>query len=103
MSRFVKAAFTKLNIVLDSDETASVTGFFHVLYSVYQQKGCVRLETGLEKNNYSCCYSLKKGIYYFTTYDNPTIYGVDMKRENLDRNDLIQYRFISSDELKFIN
>ena len=103
MSRFVRAAFTKLNIKCDSDEASSVTAFFHALYSVYQNKGCVRLETGLEKTNYSCCYNLSKGIYYCTTYDNFGIRAFDMHRENLDTKELVEYPLYKKTEFDFCN
>ena len=103
MSRFTKACFTKLNLICDSDENSSVTGFFHTLYSVYQQKGCVRLESGLEKTNYSCCYNLSKGIYYFTTYDNMHIQAFDLHRENHDGNELVSYPMYQKKEFDFCN
>ena len=39
MSRFVKAAFTKLNSVSGESESESISQFFHILGSVEQQKG----------------------------------------------------------------
>ena len=39
MSRFVKAAFTKLNSVSGDSESESISQFFHILGSVEQQKG----------------------------------------------------------------
>lgn len=42
-SRFVKAAFTRMNSVCKDTEEESVSQFFHILGSVEQQRGCVRL------------------------------------------------------------
>ena len=38
-SRFVRAAFTKLNSVCDEDENSSISQFFHILNAVAQQRG----------------------------------------------------------------
>lgn len=45
MSRFVRAAFTKLNSLPMQTESGSVSQFFHILGSVEQQKGYVKLLT----------------------------------------------------------
>ncbi len=103
MSRFVKATFTKLNLVCEDDEGSAVCGFFHALYSVYQQNGCVRLDTGLEKTNYSCCCNMTKGIYYYTTYNNPQICAVDMHMEKLDGNSLSVYNLADETHFVFCN
>lgn len=78
-SRFVRAAFTKLNSVSDDCEDESVTQFFHILGSVIQQKGCVKVGNGYEKTIYSSCCNIDKGIYYYTTYENPQISAVYLK------------------------
>ena len=91
MSRFVKAAFTKLNSVYGATEKEAVTQFFHVLYSVYQQKGCVVTSHGYEITSYSCCCNGDKGIYYYTTYRNHRINAVDMHLENLDGKTVTAY------------
>ncbi len=44
MSRFVKAAFTRLNSVSGESESESISQFFHILGSVEQQKDYVILE-----------------------------------------------------------
>ena len=44
VSRFVRAAFVKLNSVCDGSESQSVSQFFHILGAVEQQRGCCRLE-----------------------------------------------------------
>lgn len=84
MSRFVKACFTKLNSVCGNSQEEQVNQFFHILYSVYQQKGCVKIGKGYEMTNYSSCCDTDKGIYYYTTYHNSTVRGVDMHKENLE-------------------
>lgn len=91
-SRFVKAAFTKLNALCGPSEEARVSQFFHILGSVEQQRGCVCLGEGkYEFTLYSSCCNADKGIYYYVTYDNRRICAVDMHRENLDGEKLIRY------------
>ena len=46
MSRFVRAAFTKLNAVSDDTEQGSVSQFFHILGAVEQQRGCCEVADG---------------------------------------------------------
>ena len=91
MSRFVKACFTKLNSVCGESEEESVSQFFHILYSVYQQRGCVKAEKDYVITHYTSCCNTDKGIYYYTTYDNSSINAVDMHKENLDGTELIVY------------
>lgn len=43
MSRFVRAAFVRMNSVCGDSEEESISQFFHILGSVCQQRGCVRL------------------------------------------------------------
>lgn len=90
-SRFIKAAFTKLNSVCDDSETASISQFFHILGSVAQQRGCVKVNGGYEITLYSSCCNTDKGIYCYKTYDNSQITAVRLFRENLDSNKLIRY------------
>ena len=78
-SRFVKAAFTKMNSVSSDSESESISQFFHILGSVEQQRGCVHLgEDKYEITIYSSCCNMDKGIYYYTTYENNQITAVDM-------------------------
>lgn len=91
MSRFVRGCFTKLNSIYGETEEEKVHQFFHILYSVYQQKGCVEAGDGFEMTNYSSCCNTDKGIYYYTTYYNSTICAVDMHREDLENREIICY------------
>ena len=91
-SRFVRAAFTKLNSVCDGSESGSVSQFFHILDTVSQTRGCCRLGDGkCEISIYASCCNAGKGIYYYTTYDNRQISAVDMHREDINSDRLISY------------
>lgn len=103
-SRFIRAAFIKLNSVSGESETESVSQFFHILGSVSQPRGCCIAENGnLEITLYTSCCNASKGIYYYTTYDNHQITAVDMHRENLDSNTLIRYQLILDEQIKYQN
>lgn len=102
-SRFVKAAFTKLNSISGDSESESISQFFHILASVAQQKGCCQVEHGFEYTIYSSCCNTDKGIYYYTTYENSQITGVDMHCENLDGVHLINYPLIEGQQIRMQN
>ena len=91
-SRFVRAAFTRLNSKSGDTEEESVNQFFHILGAVEQVRGCDELPNGAyEITLYTSCCNADKGVYYYTTYDNHQISAVDMHRENLDGNEIVRY------------
>ena len=91
-SRFVRAAFAKLNTVSGREETENVSAFFHILSTVEQLRGCCELENGEhELTVYSACFNTFKGIYYYKTYSAAGIAAVNMHNENLDTEKLISY------------
>lgn len=133
VSRFVRAAFTRMNSVCADSEAESISQFFHILGSVEQQRGCVRLQAentnvcaaGMDsvamKNEavwekypqkaqikyevtiYSSCCNTDKGIYYYRTYDNGQITAVDMHKEKLDGDKLMAYPIIKRAEIRWQN
>ena len=103
-SRFVKVAFTKLSSISGESENESVSQFFHILGSVEQQRGCCEVADGkYEFTIYTSCCNATKGIYYYTTYNNHQITAVDMRRENLDSDQLIRYPIINEGEIRWQN
>ena len=102
-SRFIKAAFTKLNSVSGDSESESISQFFHILGSVAQQHGCVRVNGEFEKTVYSSCCNTDKGIYYYTTYENSQITAVDMHREDLGGANLVSYPLVTGQQLRWEN
>ena len=104
MSRFVKAAFTKLNSISGHSEDESVSQFFHILGSVEQQNGLCDLGNGkYEKTIYSSCCNTDEGIYYYKTYNNSQINAVDMNKENLDGSNLYIYPLINEQNINLVN
>lgn len=103
MSRFVRASFTRLNSVCGESENESVSQFFHILDTVSQTKGCVRVGDTFEKTVYSSCCNTDKGIYYYKTYDNSQFSAVNLQHEDLDNKDLIIYNLINEQQFYFHN
>lgn len=103
-SRFVRAAFTKLHSISGTSESESISQFFHILGSVAQQRGCVHMGEGkYEITIYTSCCNTDRGIYYYTTYENSQITGVDMHRENLDGQQLSRYPLITGQQIHMQN
>ena len=104
MSRFVRAAFTKLNAVCDGTEQGSVSQFFHILGVVEQQHGCCEVEEGrYERTIYTSCCNAASGVYYYSTYDNRSLTAVDLHRENLDGSALVAYPLVTEQRVFWQN
>ncbi len=102
-SRFVRAAFTKFHSLKGQDEAHDIRQFFHILGSVEQQKGCVRVGEAFEFTSYASCCDTRKGIYYYKTYDNFSIVGIDMHKEDLNGDNIIVYPVIHEGGFAIIN
>lgn len=103
-SRFVRAAFVLHNSVCCEAEEESVGQFFHILTSVEQQKGCVRVKgEEYEITAYSCCCNAEKGIYYYTTYGNRQISAIDMKQENLEGTSVVSHSLVKNEQIYYQN
>lgn len=98
-SRFVRAAFTKLNA-----EGTDVGQVFRILGTVEQVKGCCRLPDGaLEYTRYAAVCDGKQGIYYYSTCHNRRITGIAMERENLNGNSLVRFDLRSGEDICWQN
>ena len=103
-SRFVRAAFTRLNSKSGPDENSSVGQFFHILETVSQTNGCCLIENDeFEKTIYTSCINADKGIYYYTTYNNRQITAVDIQAEKLEGNMLISYSPVTQEQINIQN
>lgn len=99
-SRFVRAAFAKLNSVSGDNEEECVNQFFHILGTVSQPKGCCNLGNDqYEVTIYTSCCNASKGVYYYTTYENHSISAVDMRKTDLDSTKLSQYPLIKTEQV----
>ena len=91
-SRFVRVAFTRANSVSSEGEAESVSQFFHILGTVEQVRGCCEVSPNeYEITIYTSCCNASRGIYYYTTYENPQITAVDMHRTDLTGTTLSRY------------
>jgi choloylglycine hydrolase len=102
-SRFVRAAFTKLNAICGEDEPESISQFFHILGAVSQTRGCVKVANEYEITLYTSCCNTQKGIYYYTTYENSQITAVRMTEETLSSGCLISYPLRKEQAIQYEN
>lgn len=102
-SRFVKAVFTKINSVSKDSESASISQLFHILGSVAQQQGCVKVGNLYEKTIYTSCCNATKGIYYYTTYENSQITGVRLHGTDLESKKLVTYPLVKGQQIRMEN
>ena len=87
VSRFIRGAFVRSHSV--SEEGNGLSQFFHILSSVEQPRGCIRLEEGRQEVTlYSSCCDLERGIYYYQTYDRFGITAAELFLSNLTGNEL---------------
>ena len=103
-SRFVRAAFVKMNALSGNSEVESVNQVFHIMGSVEQQRGCCEVSEGhYEITIYTACMNVSKGIYYYTTYTNHQITAVDMQKENLNGEMLVRYPMLQEEKILIQN
>lgn len=103
-SRFAKVAFTKMNSKSGDSEAESISQFFHILGSVDQQRGCCEVADGkYEITLYTSCCNADKGIYYYTTYENHQITGVDMHHCDLNGSELFRYPLVQGEQIHWMN
>lgn len=101
VSRFVRAAFLRLNSVSGKGEADSVTRFFHVLDAVSMPDGAVTTADGrYEKTSYSVCVNADAGVLYYKTYENNQLTAIDMHRENLNGKTLIEYELLREQQIR---
>lgn len=104
ISRFIRAAFNKLNSVCEIDEESSVSQFFHILDSVSMIRGTtITKNNKYDITNYSCCINMNKRIYYYKTYNNNQIIAIKMNNKNMNSNQLEIYELIQNQQINYIN
>lgn len=97
-SRFVRAAYAAANSVCGEGE--EVAQFFHILGNVAQLRGLTEAADGnWEYTLYTSCCDTRRGIYYYTTYENSSVTGVDMHREDLEGTRLVCYPWRSAEAI----
>ncbi len=103
-SRFVRAAFVKVNSHSGESEEESVTQFFHILNAVSVPEGACEVANGeYDKTLYSSCMSADKGIYYYKPYESHSLFAVDMNKEDMESQSLKCYPFLKESKVTFLN
>lgn len=103
-SRFARAAFARANALPFGEDAKDVGQFFHILDTVGQIYGCVRVGgEDFEKTVYTSCCNASKGIYYYTMYQNRAITGVDMHKTDLDGNTLYLFPLAEQERIYMQN
>lgn len=94
-SRFVRAVFAKFHTTQAEDW---VNRFFHVMDTVSVPKGCVKTDSGKDVYTvYTSCADLESLVYYFKTYDNPTVRGVRLTEALANAGEIISFPMNSDD------
>lgn len=102
--RFVKAAFVREFLITGNEAEDDVNGFFRILESVAVPRGCMRLREGVfEETVYSSCCDLEEGIYYYTTYQNPSVHAVKLRGTDLEGTMPVFYPLKKRFEIQFDN
>ena len=87
-SRFIRAAFVKEHSVTDGND---ISQFFHILSSVAMPRGSVKVAQENEITQYTSCCDTQNGIYYYRTYGNSRITGIQLKNCALLESSLITW------------
>lgn len=103
MSRFIRASFTKFNAVIPNDKITCMNQMFHILGSVEQQEGSVKVGNRFERTQYSSCCDMDECIYYYHTYENSQINAIKMYNEDIDSEKLISYKMSFEPSILYIN
>ncbi len=103
-SRFIRAAFSKLNSRTDLSEEQSVTQVMHIMSSVEHCDGATRTKDGkYERTEYSVAVNLDTATYYYHTYGDSRISAVKLYSENIDGNELVSYTLNTKQDIFYHN
>ncbi|MBQ2956446.1 MAG: choloylglycine hydrolase [Clostridia bacterium] len=92
VSRFVRAAFLKMNSVSGEGTLDCLTRCMHLMDAVAMPDGIVQTPDGrFEKTSYSCCMDADRGVYYYKTYENSCLTAVDMQKENPEGREISEF------------
>ena len=87
-SRFIRAAFVKEHSVTDGND---ISQFCHILSSVAMPRGSVKVSQENEITQYTSCCDTQNGIYYYRTYGNSRITGIQLQNCALLESSLITW------------
>ena len=90
-SRFVRASFIKSHITAKESKESEISAAFHVLSSVEQQRGLVKVGLSFEYTAYSAVIDMQSATYYYRTYDGCSTKSISLRTLNLDSDSLIAF------------
>jgi choloylglycine hydrolase len=91
-SRFIKATFLKHVSISEKSEEENVNQFIRILDNVSFLKGEAETQDNrFEYTIYSSCTNINKLLFYYKTYNNPTINCLDMKKLDVNKSELYIY------------
>lgn len=104
MSRFVRAAFTRLHARGGTDEAENVSQVLHILGSVEQTDGCCQVAPeAYERTIYTACWNATRGVYYYTGYHRHRISAVELWNENPDGTRVVCYPMLCGEDVFYQN
>ncbi len=90
-SRFVRAAFVSQNARPCHSTEEGISRFFQLMACVTVPRGSVRLPQGDVETIYTACCDALRGVYYYTTAQNPSVSAVDMHHVDLEATVPVSY------------
>ena len=100
-SRFARAVFAAEHAAAGEGEEEQVGRFFHILDTVAQPEGCVRLEGGgMVATRYASCYRGETGTCYYTTLGNRQITATELFREEVNGEELRVYPMLDREQIR---
>ena len=103
-SRLVRALFTKMRAIPESEKTAALSRFFHIMESISQQDGLTCAEDGRAiRTVYTSAIDTAAMEYCFTTYENRRIRSVKLAGREADGEDLITFSIEGGEDILRLN
>lgn len=104
ISRYVKTAFIKVNSPNQTQTSAAVSQFFHILDAVAMPYGSVIGDNGQKDHTlYSCCFDAALGACYYKSYSNNQLSVINFFQENLDADTLKIFNLPQEQNLHHLN
>ena len=94
-SRFVRAAFHRLNYV----RGGHITDIFHLLSTVAMPRGSLKLGDEYEITAYSSAVNLTNLTYYYKTYGSVSLSSAGLFNENLSSPSLVSYHLFTEKDV----
>ena len=103
-SRYVRAAFCKLNAPDPGGELERVSDFFHLLDAVAMVRGSVLTPEGKwDMTTYACCFSADAGTYYYKTHSNSRLSAVRLAGADLDSGEVQLFPLCQEQDVRMLN